>query len=48
MSSHILLIANSDDGMDECHGDAFGWSMSDSDNLEVRLLCFKNWCPIMY
>ena len=36
-----MLIANSDDGMDGCNGDAFGWSVSDSDNTEVGLLCFK-------
>lgn len=41
MSSHTLLIANSDDVMDEWHGDAFGCSTSDSDSIEVRLLCFK-------
>lgn len=41
MSSHTLLIANSDDRMDEWYGDAFGCSISDSESIEVRLLCFK-------
>jgi hypothetical protein len=41
-----FLLLGSEDEMDECHGDAFGWNTSDSEwntsdreNIEVRLLC---------
>ena len=36
-----MFNANSGDEMDECHGDALGCSMSDSDSNELRLLYLK-------
>jgi hypothetical protein len=34
-----MLIASSEDEVNACRGYAFGGNLSDSDNIEVRLLC---------